>query len=330
MAPIHPDRARLLGDALRRGGRYGSEQRDQQGTYDERPTRRPRGGRQERESQENQARRVEESTLIQRSSKSGRERGGDYERGNERDHKRGYDRSDERGFGRTQERDNEKDSNEGKETTGSKRRRPGQSARRKRVFDEEGALLEGARDNERSSEGEQKLGSPKRAKHNHTEQPSSRAPTPLSRRQRRLAARSSGQDVSSLLPPAQRHQLELEKAREVAVDYPKLWDTKAWRELGEETDQEVFKKHANVYWHLRLEERPQDYKVKGWKRKLHREMEDRGFEEMKDAAEHVEKKAEVVEKKEEVKDDVFDIDIYGDEETRAKYEPWIKSTMMKT
>ena len=318
MAPIRPDRARLLGDALRHGGRYGSEERDQRGTYDERPMRRPRGGRQERERREKRARRMEESPLMERASESGRGSGGDYKSVNERDHEGSYDRG------------NERDSKEGKETTGSKRKRPGQSTRRKRTFQEEGALIEGARDNERGSEEEEGMGSSKRVKHNHIEAEglSSRAPTPLSRRQRKLAARSSGQGVPPPLPHAKQHQLELEKAREVAVDYPKLWDTKAWRELGKEADQELFKKHSDVYWHLRLKERPRDHKMKGWKCKLHREMEDLGFEKVKDAVKVAEEVVE--EKREEVKDDEFDIDIYGDEETRAKYEPWIKSTMPKT
>jgi hypothetical protein len=310
MAPVHSDRARLLDDALRQGGRYGSEEPDQQGTYDERP----RGGRQERERREQQARRLEERALdvhdysFERASEGGRGSEGGYQRGSERRYEMGHNRSNERAFGRTQERDNEKDSKEGKETTGSKRKRPGRSTRRKQFLEGEGALVEGTRDNEQGSEGEQAL----------------------NRRHRRMAARSSGQGVPPSTPPAQQHHLELEKAREMAVDYPKSWDTKDWHELAKETDQELFKKHADVYWHLRLDERPQHYTMKGWNRKVHREMEDLGFEEGKDTSEHVEKEVEVVEKKEEVRDDEFDIDIYGDEETRAKYEPWIKSTMMKT
>jgi hypothetical protein len=98
--------------------------------------------------------------------------------------------------------------------------------------------------------------------------------------------------------------------------------------------------------------------MKEWKAKVHREMEELGFvevlkslasdgamklkkrEEAKDLEKEeeeeekvVEKEVvekEVVEKEEDVLDDGCDIDIYGDEETRAKYEPWIKSLTANT
>jgi hypothetical protein len=347
MAPIHPDRARILEEANSRppggsgGGRATAEGASlyQESTYNEMP--RERRAREERERDS-----WRPDALVER----GVERGRSDERGYERGYERGGEMSRERGIGREGER--------GEVVAGSKRKRPGQMARddmgqekgegeremggskRKRPSQTmrmraKKAEARGRQSNERDREGEEDMRSSKRAKHNHPDgkdldlrsnssydQPSHDPATPF----RQGIPRSK-------LTRSQRRQLNRATTYERAATYPKPWDTKAWREFGKEPDYSIHRQHGFVYRYLRTKECPDKRNMKEWKVKVHREMEELGFVEVlkslaneRAVKEVVEKKEEeVVEKEEEGLDDGCDIDIYGDEETRAKYEPWIKS-----
>jgi hypothetical protein len=146
---------------------------------------------------------------------------------------------------------------------------------------------------------------------------------------------------------------KLERARQLAPRYPDLRDVDAWRKLGHSAKRKSDTEHAFVYRHLRLDQQPQSLAFKEWKIRVHREMEGLGLEyaytgphvnqltenEVKaDTASGESEMAVVTAQKEEesrrrmevetmIADDGFDIDIYGDEETRRKYEPWIRSRM---
>ncbi|KAG9384176.1 hypothetical protein A1F94_006087 [Pyrenophora tritici-repentis] len=133
-------------------------------------------------------------------------------------------------------------------------------------------------------------------------------------------------------------------AEENAANYPPLDDTRAWQALGRETDSTTRDNSAFVYRHLRRAQCPKALSFPEWVKDVHREMEGLGlqdtgryirrdWQEAGGPVEEIEMVQETVAVQEEVdvvqerkyEDDGFDIDIYGDEETRAKYEPWIRS-----
>jgi hypothetical protein len=122
------------------------------------------------------------------------------------------------------------------------------------------------------------------------------------------------------------------KARELAANYPPLKDREAWFELGKERDASTRRGHLLVYRHLRTADYPKNYPggSKAWKQKVRRELEVLGLEDIQiasevkpDAKAEVEKKVTIF-----AEEDGFDIDIYGDEETRRRYEPAIKRARM--
>ncbi|KAA8618409.1 hypothetical protein TUN199_04548 [Pyrenophora tritici-repentis] len=137
---------------------------------------------------------------------------------------------------------------------------------------------------------------------------------------------------------------KLATAEENAANYPPLDDTRAWQALGRETDSTTRDNSAFVYRHLRRAQCPKALSFPEWVKDVHREMEGLGlqdtgryirrdWQEAGGPVEEIEMVQETVAVQEEVdvvqerkyEDDGFDIDIYGDEETRAKYEPWIRS-----
>jgi hypothetical protein len=185
---------------------------------------------------------------------------------------------------------------------------------------------------ERDNEEEQETRSSKKAKHHQidVEEANSRPSSFNDRPSHGPATTSLQEALLSQLSRSQRRNLYKEKTYERAANYPKLWDTEAWRELAKEPNQRIRSEHAFIYGYLRTEEGPNEYKMKEWKRKVHQEIKELGLEEVwtgnakEDAVEIVEKQ------KEEPPGEDFDIDIYGDEETRAKYEPWIKSLTVNT
>ncbi|KAI4645098.1 hypothetical protein J4E93_005898 [Alternaria ventricosa] len=146
---------------------------------------------------------------------------------------------------------------------------------------------------------------------------------------------------------------QLDKALQLAPKYPDLQDIDAWRKLAQTNERSWQAEDAFVYRHLRFDQCPKGLAFKEWKIRVHREMEGLGLEhpftgpQTKHAPEdEVDKKSgsgvteatvATAQKEEESKrrvemermvaDDGFDIDIYGDEETRRKYEPWIRSRM---
>ena len=146
---------------------------------------------------------------------------------------------------------------------------------------------------------------------------------------------------------------KLDKARQLAPKYPDIRDIDAWRKLAQTNERSWQAEDAFVYRHLRFDQCPKGLAFKEWKIRVHREMEGLGLEhpfagpQTKHAPEdEVDKKSvagvteatvATAQKGEESKrrmemermvaDDGFDIDIYGDEETRRKYEPWIRSRM---
>lgn len=150
-----------------------------------------------------------------------------------------------------------------------------------------------------------------------------------------------------------RRKDQLDKALQLAPKYPDLQDIDAWRKLAQTNERSWQAEDAFVYRHLRFDQCPKGLAFKEWRIRVHREMEGLGLEHpflgphTKQAPEEEVKTdtvAEVTEaavvtaqKEEESKrrmemermnaDDGFDIDIYGDEETRRKYEPWIRSRM---
>jgi hypothetical protein len=144
---------------------------------------------------------------------------------------------------------------------------------------------------------------------------------------------------------------KLEKARQLAPKYPDLRDVEAWRRLGQITERNSQAEHTFVYRQLRFDQCPRGLSFKEWRIRVHREMEGLGLEDAykgphvrkvpRDKAqaetvvEEVEETARAEDKKVRMEmerliaDDGFDIDIYGDEETRRKYEPWIRSRMAR-
>ncbi|KAF1835791.1 hypothetical protein BDW02DRAFT_597022 [Decorospora gaudefroyi] len=115
--------------------------------------------------------------------------------------------------------------------------------------------------------------------------------------------------------------------------YPNIRDKEAWRELAKSTDTAARSQHAETYRRLRKAHKSKESR---WGRVVQRELEDLGLVDsvVRDGAKTppksgdkgvngVKDDAAVVYKI--VEEDEFDIDIYGDEETRRKYEPWIKS-----
>jgi len=134
----------------------------------------------------------------------------------------------------------------------------------------------------------------------------------------------------------------LERAQQSAAEYPALANQPAWQSLGKETDKKRRQEAAFVYRHLRRSQCPKALSYKEWCKLVHREMERLGLQDVRERKRLVEEVsgkgipmeekvllAETVPVVDEAKyeDDGFDIDIYGDEETRLKYEPWIRSRM---
>jgi hypothetical protein len=143
---------------------------------------------------------------------------------------------------------------------------------------------------------------------------------------------------------------KLEKARQLAPKYPDLRDAEAWRRLGQITERNSQAEHTFVYRQLRFSQCPRGLAIKEWRIRVHREMEGLGLEDaykgphirkvprdeaqaeavveaVKEIARAEEVKKERMEMERLIADDGFDIDIYGDEETQRKYEPWIRSRM---
>ncbi|KAI4626741.1 hypothetical protein J4E83_003893 [Alternaria metachromatica] len=146
---------------------------------------------------------------------------------------------------------------------------------------------------------------------------------------------------------------KLDKARQLAPKYPDIRDIDAWRKRAQTNERIWQAEDAFVYRHLRFDQCPKGLAFKEWKIRVHREMEGLGLEhpftgrhtkrEPEDeinketVAGETEAAVATAQKEEESKrrvemermaaDDGFDIDIYGDEETRRKYEPWIRSRM---
>ncbi|RMZ74342.1 hypothetical protein GMOD_00003366 [Pyrenophora seminiperda CCB06] len=125
----------------------------------------------------------------------------------------------------------------------------------------------------------------------------------------------------------------LEKAQQCAANYPPLDDEQAWQSLGKETNIAIRKESALVYRELRHSERPPDgISYRQWCTVVRQEMSNLG---LRISTQKKALLAKAVPMEEEVpaadeakyEDDEFDIDIYGDEETRLKYEPWIRSRM---
>jgi hypothetical protein len=285
------------------------------------------------------------------------------ERGYEKRDERGYEMSRERGIDRegekrdvaagsarqrpghtardemSQERTIDSEGEGWKEVAGSKRKRPSQTMRMRAKK----AEAKGRQSNERDSEGEEDMRSSKRAKHNHLDGKDLDLRSSSSNgRPRHGPATPTRQGIPHTKPTrSQRRQLNRAKTYEHAANCPKPWDTQAWRELAKEPDYRIHRQHAFVYRYLRSKECPVKKNMKEWKVKVHREMEELGFVEVlkslaSDGAVKLKRReeAEVLEKEEEEEEDVLDdgcdIDIYGDEETRAKYEPWIKSLTANT
>jgi hypothetical protein len=182
MAPIHPDRARLIEAAPARGGRSrgrteGTSPDHQQSTYDKRP-RRNRAVQRERAKERAKAQRALEGEASLRESTRGASGGNDEkglekrdEWGNVRDYERGNERDHERGNERNRERSNNGHGEIGFKMGSSKRNRPGQSKRAKHTVEKGETFKEGGgggrQDSKRGIEEEQGIGSSKRAKHNH-------------------------------------------------------------------------------------------------------------------------------------------------------------------
>jgi hypothetical protein len=144
----------------------------------------------------------------------------------------------------------------------------------------------------------------------------------------------------------QRRVDDLERARQLAPSYPDLGDIEAWRKLGQNTKHGSQEEHTFVFWHLRLDQRPRGLGFGEWKKRVHQEMEQLGLRAKKapeggvegivmegvpqESIETAEDEQRRRDMERMVADDGLDIDIYGDEETREKYEPWIRSRMDRT
>ena len=137
-----------------------------------------------------------------------------------------------------------------------------------------------------------------------------------------------------------RQVILLERAQQSAAEYPPLANEPAWQSLGKETDKRRRQEAAFVYRHLRRSQCPKALSYKEWCKRVHREMERLGLQDVSEKRNLVEEVggkgipmeekvlvAEKVPVADEAKheEDGFDIDIYGDEETRVKYEPLIRS-----
>ncbi|CAA9960186.1 hypothetical protein PTMSG1_03592 [Pyrenophora teres f. maculata] len=135
----------------------------------------------------------------------------------------------------------------------------------------------------------------------------------------------------------------LAKAQESAANYPPLDNQSAWQALGRETNIAARDNSAFVYRHLRRDQRPEALSYKEWVSCVHREMEGLGLQGLRDEVipgkedgEPVGGNVVVTEtvavqegvlgvQEARYEDDGFDIDIFGDEETRARYGPWMRS-----
>ena len=159
-------------------------------------------------------------------------------------------------------------------------------------------------------------------------------PIPRSSKRRRDKEDNGDKERGSDNRVSRRYTL-LEKAQQRAADYPPLDDARAWQSLSKETNKKIRNETAFVYRHLRRDQCPKSLSYKEWCKRVHREMESLGLEDVGDAGEKDTPAGETASAEEEgpfvdevkYEDDGFDIDIYGGEETRLKYEPWIRSQM---
>ncbi|KAF1939145.1 hypothetical protein EJ02DRAFT_457193 [Clathrospora elynae] len=131
----------------------------------------------------------------------------------------------------------------------------------------------------------------------------------------RLQARRDWRFERANTPAAERH-------------YPDLLDTEVSRALVKEPDKSIRNEHAFIYQNLRINDGPEGHGFKEWKLNVQREMVDLGLEIVPGgpvaASVDVAEKAKDAEVYDEKVEDEFDIDIYGDEETRRKYAPMAK------
>lgn len=151
----------------------------------------------------------------------------------------------------------------------------------------------------------------------------------------------------------QRRVYHLEMAKQLAPSYPDLADTEALRKIGQKLKRSSQAEHTHVFWHLRLDQRPRGLGHTEWKKRVLQEMGRLGLDdrftdphankssedevkvevmggEIKETVETPEDERRRKEMERMVADDGLDIDIYGDEETRKMYEPWIRSRMDRT
>jgi hypothetical protein len=145
----------------------------------------------------------------------------------------------------------------------------------------------------------------------------------------------------------------LEKAQQLAPNYPDLRDIEAWQKLGQNIERKFHREYTFVYRQLRLNQCPKALAYTEWRKRVQQEMVGLGLQdaytrpfvdrmpggEVKDEAKEEVAQEAMKEAEEErarremdrmIADDGLDIDIYGDEETRRKYEPWIRSRMDRT
>ena len=107
------------------------------------------------------------------------------------------------------------------------------------------------------------------------------------------ADRSKGPIIEALDPPRRkgaqrptnkglaRRNLDaerLEKARQLAPNYPDLRDIEAWRKIGQNSPRSPHAEHAFVYRQLRFDQRPRGLAFKEWKKRVYQEMEQLGLE----------------------------------------------------